>query len=574
MGDTSWPVASWLRGYRRSDLQRDVVAGLTVAVLLVPQGLAYAALAGMPPITGLYAGLVALIVYALFGTSSHLSYGPVAIVGLLTVTGVGPLADGDPLRFAALAGTLAVMVGALHLLLGVLRFGAVVELIAHPVIVGFTAAAGIVIALTQAKDLLRVDIDRSERALDAAVAVGGALGTTHLPTLAIGALAIVLLLAGRRYAPRLPAALVVVVLGIVASLTLGLEAAGVRLVGGIPSGLPRPMLPGFDVTDLVALAPTALVVALLSFAESISIGKAIAGRSRETLDANRELLASGAANVAVGFTGGFPVAGSFSRSFLTFSTRGRTQLAGLVAAVVLALTLTLLTPLLEPLPRTVLAAIVIVTVVGLVDLAEARRIALVDRSDGVVLGITFAATLLLGVELGLATGIVVNLVLYMGRSMRPQVVVLSRLRGTVEFRNSERHAGVAPGEDGLILRIDGPFDFLSARTITTRVRQYVASRPDLDWIVLDCSAMSALDATGLHALHELQLQLRAAGVSLHIATLRGPQRDIIRRAGLAGELLGSVAHECIDDALDAAGVPAEALLRRMAQGESRPADWS
>jgi SulP family sulfate permease len=574
MGDTSWPVASWLRGYERGDLQRDVVAGLTVAVLLVPQGLAYAALAGMPPITGLYAGLVALIVYALLGTSSHLSYGPVAIIGLLTATGVGPLAEGDPLRFAALAGTLAVMVGVLHLLLGVLRFGAVVELIAHPVIVGFTAAAGIVIALTQAKDLLRVDIERSERALEAAVAVGGALGATHLPTLAIGALAIALLLAGRRYAPRLPAALVVVVLGIVASLTLGLDAAGVRLVGEIPSGLPRPMMPGLDVTDLVALVPTALVVALLSFAESISIGKAIAGRSRETLDANRELLASGAANVAVGFTGGFPVAGSFSRSFLTFSTRGRTQLAGLVAAAVLALTLTLLTPLLEPLPRTVLAAIVIVTVVGLVDLAEARRITLVDRSDGVVLGITFTATLLLGVELGLATGIVVNLVLYMGRSMRPEVVVLSRLRGTVEFRNSERHAGVAPAEDGLILRIDGPLDFLSARTITTRVRQHVASRPDLDWIVLDCSAMSALDATGLHALHELQLQLRAAGVSLHIATLRGPQRDIVRRAGLAGDLLESVAHECIDDALDAVGVPADASLRRMEQGESRPADWS
>jgi SulP family sulfate permease len=574
MGARAWPVAAWLRDYERSDLQRDVVAGLTVAVLLVPQGMAYAALAGMPPITGLYAGLVALVIYALFGTSSHLSYGPVAIIGLLTATGVGPLAGGDPVRFAALAGALAVMVGVLHLLLGVLRFGAVVELIAHPVIVGFTGAAGIVIALTQAKDLLGVDIARSERALEAALAVSDAVGTTHLPTFALGSLAIAALLVGRRYVPRFPTALVVVVLGVVASQTLGLDAAGVRTVGEIPSGLPRPMLPGYDVADLVALLPTALVVALLSFAESISIGKAIAGRSRETLDANRELLASGAANVAAGFAGGFPVAGSFSRSFLTFSTRGRTQASGLVAAAVLVLTLTLLTPLLEPLPRAVLAAIVIVTVIGLVDVAEARRITLVDRSDGVVLGITFAATLLVGVELGLATGIVVNLVLYMGRSMRPEVVVLSRLLGTVEFRNSERHTGVAPAEDGLILRIDGALDFLSARAITTRVRQHVASRPELDWIVLDCSAMSSLDATGLHALHELQLQLRAAGVSLQIATLRGPQRDIIRRAGLAGDLLGSVAHESIDDALAALGVPDDALLRRRAPGETSPEDWS
>jgi SulP family sulfate permease len=574
MGRSTWPVASWLRDYERGDLQRDVVAGLTVAVLLVPQGMAYAALAGMPPITGLYAGLVALVIYALFGTSSHLSYGPVAIIGLLTATGVGPLAGGDPVRFAALAGTLAVMVGVLHLALGVLRFGAVVELIAHPVIVGFTGAAGIVIALTQAKDLLGVDIARSERALEAALAVSDAVGTTHLPTFALGVAAIAVLLVGRRYVPRFPTALVVVVLGVVASQTLGLDAAGVRTVGEIPSGLPRPMLPGYDVADLVALLPTALVVALLSFAESISIGKAIAGRSRETLDANRELLASGAANAAAGFAGGFPVAGSFSRSFLTFSTRGRTQASGLVAAAVLVLTLTLLTPLLEPLPRAVLAAIVIVTVIGLVDVAEARRITLVDRSDGVVLGITFAATLLVGVELGLATGIVVNLVLYMGRSMRPEVVVLSRLRGTVEFRNSERHSGVAPEEDGLILRIDGALDFLSARAITTRVRQHVASRPELDWIVLDCSAMSSLDATGLHALHELQLQLRAAGVSLQIATLRGPQRDIIRRAGLAGDLLGSVAHESIDDALAAVGVEPDALLRRREPGETPPQDWS
>lgn len=574
MGAGARPVAPWLDGYGRVELQRDTIAGLTVAVLLVPQGLAYAALAGMPPITGLYAGLVALVVYALLGSSSHLSYGPVAIIGLLTATGVGPLAGGDPVRFAALAGTLALMVGAIHVLLGLLRFGAVVELIAHPVIVGFTGAAGIVIALTQGKDLLGVEIERSERALEALTSLVTALGGTHVTTFAVGATAIVLLLSGRRLAPRFPTALLVVVLGVGATLLLGLDTMGVRSVGTIPSGLPRPTLPGLALSDLVALLPTASVVALLSFAESISIGKAIAGRSRETLDANRELLASGAANAAAGLVGGFPVAGSFSRSFLTFSARGRTQAAGLVAAAVLALTLTLLTPLLEPLPRAVLAAIVIVTVIGLVDIGEARRITRVDRSDGAVLAVTFVATLGLGVELGLAIGIVVNLLLYMGRSMRPDVVVLSRLRGTAEFRNSTRHGGVEPDPDGLILRIDGPLDFLSARTITTRIREHVASRPELDWIVLDCSAMSSLDATGLHALHETQLQLRAAGVALQLATLRGPQRDIVRRAGLAGELLERAASESVDEALEVVGVPADALLRRPAVGETLPDDWS
>jgi sulfate permease, SulP family len=574
MGSGTRPIAPWLDGYGRDELQRDTVAGLTVAVLLVPQGMAYAALAGMPPITGLYAGLVALVVYALLGSSSHLSYGPVAIIGLLTATGVGPLADGDPVRFAALAGTLALMVGAIHVLLGLLRFGAVVELIAHPVIVGFTGAAGIVIALTQAKDLLGIDVERSERAVEAIGAVVAMIGDTHPATFAVGAATVALLLAGRRFAPRFPTALLAVVLGVGATLLLGLDAAGVRSVGEIPAGLPRPTLPGLVSADLVALLPTAIVVALLSFAESISIGKAIAGRSRETLDANRELLASGAANAAAGLAGGFPVAGSFSRSFLTFSARGRTQAAGLVAAAVLALTLTVLTPLLEPLPRAVLAAIVFVTVIGLVDVAEARRIARVDRTDGAVLGITFVATLTLGVELGLATGIVVNLLLYMRRSMRPDVVVLSRLRGTEEFRNCTRHDGVEPDLDGLILRIDGPLDFLSARTITTRVREQVAARPDLDWIVLDCSSMSSLDATGLHALHELQLQLRAAGVRLQLATLRGPQRDIVRRADLAGDLLEQAASESIDEALAAIGVPEDALLRRRGPDETVAQDWS
>jgi len=562
----------WLRGYERAFLPQDLGAGVTVGVLLIPQGMAYASLAGMPPITGLYAALVALVVYGLSGTSSHLSYGPVAIVSLLTAAAVGPLSGGDPVRYALLAGALAVMVGAIHVVLGLLRAGAVVDLIAHPVIVGFTAAAGLVIALTQARDLLGIDIERSERALDAVVLVARGLPRTHPGTLAVGLLAVGLLIWLRRVLPRVPVAIIVVVLSIVATVLLGLDARGVQVVGDIPAGLPALVLPVVPLVDVLLLLPLAAVLALVSFAESISIAKSIAGRTRETVDANRELLASGAANAAAGVFGGFPVAGSFSRSFLTYTARGRTGAAGLVAALLVGLTLTLLTPLLEPLPKAVLAAIVLVTVIGLIDVREARRVARVDRRDGMVLGITFLATLILGIELGLAVGIGANLVAHVVGGMQPDLVVLGRVPGTVEYRNVDRQPGVT-AEDGLILRLDGPLDFLSARTFTTRVRRQVAARPDLRWIVLNCAAMTRLDSTGLHALHELQLQMRAAGIDLRFATMRFAQREVVARADLAGELLEGATYGTIGEALRAIGLDPDHPLCTPAPDEARPEVW-
>jgi len=562
----------WLRGYQRDFLPRDLTAGATVGVLLIPQAMAYAALAGMPPITGLYAALVALVVYGLSGTSSHLSFGPVAIVALLTATAVGPLSDGDPARYALLAGALALMVGAMHLILGLLRAGAVVDLIAHPVIVGFTAAAGLVIALTQARDLLGIDIARSERALEATILVAGGITDAHPATTVVGVLAVALLVMLRRAFPRIPAAIVVAVLGVAATVLLGLEERGVGVVGAIPAGLPVLVVPSVPVADLVVLLPLASVLALVSFAESISIAKSIAGRTRETVDANRELIASGAANAAAGLFGGFPVAGSFGRSFLTYTARGRTAVAGLVAAVLVTLTLTFLTPLLEPLPKAALAAIVLVTVIGLVDVREARRVARVDRRDGSVLAVTFVATLLLGIELGLAVGVGFNLAVHVVGGMQPDLVELGRIPGTIEYRNIARQAGLT-ADDGLILRLDGPLDFLSARTFTTRVRRLVAERPQLQWIVLNCAAMSRLDSTGLHALHELQLQMRAAGIDLRFATMRFAQREVVARADLAGELLEGATFGTIGEALRGIGLPEGHPLCTPPPDEARPEVW-
>jgi sulfate permease, SulP family len=562
----------WLRAYDRADLPRDVSAGVTVGVLLIPQGMAYASLAGMPPITGLYAALAALVVYALLGTSSHLSYGPVALVSLITASSVGPLADGDPVRFALLAGLLALLVGAMHVALGLLRAGAVVDLIAQPVIVGFTAAAGLVIGLTQARDLLGIDIDRSERAVDAVDAIARGIGATQPLTLAVSVVAIALLLSLRRVLTVVPPAIVVVTLGIAVTVLLRLEERGLRVVGDIPAGLPRPALPTSALDDVRVLVPLAAIIALVSFAETISIGKSIAGRTRETLDANRELLASGGANIAAGLLGGFPVAGSFSRSFLMFTSRASTAASGLVAALLVALTLTLLTPLLEPLPRAVLAAIVVVTVLGLVDVREARRVARVDRRDGLVLGITFVATLVLGIEVGLAVGVGVNVVAHVVGGMQPDLVVLGRIPGTLEYRNVARQPGIT-ADDGLVLRLDGPLDFLSARTFASRVRALVAARPEVRWIVLNCAAMTRLDSTGLHTLHDLQEQLRTAGIDLRFATMRWQLREVVTRAGLAGDLLEGVAYGTVVEALRAIGLPLDHPLCNAGAEEPQPEVW-
>lgn len=559
----------WARTYRREWLGRDVVGGLTVAVLLVPQSLAYAALAGLPPIAGLYAALAGLTVYALVGTSSHLSYGPVAIVGLLTATAIAPLADGDPARALALAAALALLVGAIHVALGLVRAGAIVDLISHPVIVGFTAAAGLIIALSQAKDLLGLDVARSERAIDAVLALSGAIGGVHPPTLVVGVGAVLALLLGRRFAPRFPTVIVVAGLAIVASVVLDLAARGIALVEDVPAGLPLPRLPDVSLDDVRGLLGVAVVIALVSFAESLSIGKAIAGRSRETLAADRELVASGIANAASGLAGGLPVAGSFTRSFLTYQARARTQLAGLVAGAVVVLTLVLLTSLLEPLPRAVLAAIVLVTVIGLIDVRGARHILAVDRRDGIVLAVTFLATLAVGVELGLAIGIGANLVVHVATGMRPELVELGRVRGTTHYRNAARTDAITDPR-GAILRLDGPIDFLSAMSIASGFRRVVAERPELGWLVLDARGITGLDTTGLAAIEELDRGLADADVELRVVALRGPQRDLLERAGLWEERFEPRTFGSIHSALRSLGIGEDDAIMARGDDETAP----
>lgn len=562
-------VPPWLRGYRRAWLRADLLAGLTLTVLLVPQAMAYANLAGLPPVTGLAAAVTAITAYAILGSSSHLSVGPFAVVSLLTAAAVAPLAGGDTSRAVALAGLLAVLTGAALVLLVLLRASRLLELLSTPVIVGYTAAAGVIIALTQVGDLTGATLARADRAPALAQGAVTAIGTAHAPTTVLGLGALLALMLLRRYAPRLPGTLLVVATATALVAVAG--GAGIAVVGPVPAGLPRPALAGITLDDVRALLPAAATIAAVTAAGNASIATAVAARSRERLSLPRELAAAGGANLAAGALGGFPVAASFTRTVVVEQAGGRTQLANLVGAAGVLATMLVLTPVLAALPRTILAAIVLAAVVGLVDLATARRIWRIDRLDGLVLAATFAATLGLGVELGLLLGVVGNLGVHVARGMRPALVELGRVPGTRLYRDVDRYPTVrAP--DGVLLRLDGPLDHLSAAAVTERLRRLAVERPELAWLVLDAGGVTGIDATGAEALRTIQQDLADAAVELHLTTLHGAQRDTLARAELWEQLVVGTCHPDIPTALHAVGVADDAPIRTPASDEQPPAE--
>lgn len=527
------PSLRWVPNYSRADLPSDLSAGLTIAVLLVPQGLAYAGLAGMPPITGLYTAIGALVLYAALGTSPHMSPGPTALTALLVASSLQPLAGGDPQRYVLLAGMLAVLVGVVRLGLGLLRAGTFMNLVSQPVLTGFTAAAGVIIILSQAGHLLGVDAPRGDRVIEAVRAIADNAGEVHLLTVVIGVACLTALFAMDLLPDRFPGALVVVTTVAVAVWALDLDQRGLAVVGSVPSGLPFPDLPWVDGGTLQSLLAPAVVIGLVGYVEGVSIARTIAMRERERIDLNQELIGLGAASIGSGLLAGFPNGGSFSRTALNHKAGARTQLAGVVAAGFVALAVALLTPLFSYIPQVALAAIVIYAAVGLFDIDTTLEAVRLRRRDRASLAATFLATLLFGVQAGFLVGAAINLLLYLYRVTRPRIRVLGRVHGTDTFRNVDRWE-VETDETIAILRLDAPLIFLSVESFTDRVNQILANQPDVNGFVLDAAAITEIDATGIHALHSLLEQAEEGGWDLRFATLRGPVRDTIRRAGLWG----------------------------------------
>jgi SulP family sulfate permease len=530
-------MLDWLRQYRRADLPGDVGAGIIVAMMMIPQGMAYALVAGLPPVAGLYASIAPPLLYALFGTSSAQSVGPMAIIALMTASALAPLAAPGSALYGVLAGQLALLSGAVLLACGLLRVGFLANFFSRPVMSGFTLGSSVVIAIGQFATLL-----------------GGPVFAPHWPSAALGIASILVLLLARRHGAGLlrklglaPGAAdigarlapMLLVFGAILLVTaLDLDARGVRVIGAVPSGLPR--------LDLVTsgahwqgLGQPALLIGFMSFLIAMSGAQTLALKRYEKLHTNRELVGLGLANVGSALSGGFPVTGSLSRSAVNFAAGARTQLAGVISAVLLAGALILPTGWLARLPLPVLAATIIVAVLGMLDLGTLRTAWRYDRADALALVATGGGVLLLGVEAGVVLGLVLSLGTMIWRESRPHIAVLGRIAGTEHFRNIERY----PGETEprlLLLRVDAGLFFGNLEAVNGRIEEELAAHPAVRHLVLVLSAVNAIDTSALFGLVELNATLAARGVALHLAEVKGPVLDRLKASSLLPALSGRV----------------------------------
>jgi SulP family sulfate permease len=544
------PILTWGRRYDRSNLRGDLVAGLTVSALLVPQGLAYALLAGLPPQVGLYASIAPVLAYAVFGTSRQLAVGPVAVVSLMTATALSPLYEEDSSGYLAGAALLALLVGAIHLALRFGRLGFVVNFLSHSVLVGFTAASAIIIVASQVKHVLGISIPRTDAFVDTTVEVAKALGDTHGPTLLVGALCVAAILALKRVARRLPGSLAVLLASIAAVHVFDLEARGVRTVGDIPSSLPGFSIPSIDGGAFGQLLTAAVAITLVGFMESIAVGKVYARRHRYEIDANQELVGLGMANVASGLFGGMPVTGGFSRTAVSDAAGTRTPLASIFAALLIIPTVLFLTPVFASLPQAALGATIMVAVLNLVDVAEMRHIAHVKRSDLVGLGVSFGATLLLGIERGMLVAIVASMLVVFARMSKPHSAVLGRIPDTTSYRNVQRFPDAEVYDGIRIVRIDAALSFVNAQHVKRLCLDEAAAITAAPRaLVIDCSGLNDIDATGADVLAEIITELDDSPVTLHLADVKGPVRDVLHRAGIWSRLAGRIhltPHQAVD----------------------------
>jgi len=544
------PILAWLPRYRRADLPGDLTAGLTTAVMLIPQAMAYAMLAGLPPIVGLYAAIAPPIVYALFGSSPKLAVGPVAMDSLLVAAALSSVSLVGAETTVVAAAALAVMVGVIQLSMGALRLGFVVNFLSRPVLSGFTSAAAVVIAASQLGALLGVKLSASTGLHVIVGELWGARAGVHLPTLLVGLVGVMLLVALGRFRGR---ALVVVALAILASELFDLPAHGVASLGDIPPGLPGAALPMLSSATFVALVPAALTIALLSFMEAISSGIAVAEAGHRP-DADRELVALGLSNLATGFMRGYPIAGGLSRTAVNAQAGARTGLAGVFTAAIVVVTLLFLTPLLHGLPKAALAAIIVVAVAGLIDLALPRTLWRLRPRELTTLGVTFAATLTLGITTGLGLGVLLSLVLFVMRTTRPHTAVLGRLPGTTVYRNQERFADAVPVPGLLLVRLDAQLYFANAAFLReTLLRLIEEATTPVRAVVLDASGIHDVDISALTALSEVRRTLADRGLALYLSSVTGPVRDILARSGLQSEFgadkFSFTTHEAVQRAL-------------------------
>ena len=548
------PCLQWLRGYGRRTLGSDLVAAVIVTIMLIPQSLAYALLAGLPLETGLYASILPLMVYALFGTSRTMSVGPVAVVSLMTAAAIEKVAATTALQAVQVAMLLALLSGAFLLGLGLLRAGFLANFLSHPVVAGFITASALIIILSQLKHLLgiRADGDTLPELLHS---IGSSLHDLSWPTLYVGMATLLFLnwargglkslLALTRLSEhaitlisRVAPVLAVVGTSLVAW-KLDLAGDGVALMGLIPSGLPDLQLPSFDLASLRLLVVPALMISIIGYVESISVAKTLAARKRQKIDPDQELIGLGASNLAAGFSGGLPVTGGFSRSVVNFDAGAETPAAGFFAAIGIAVATVWLTDYLIWLPNATLAATIIVAVAPLVDFSILRETWHYAFSDFVAVATTIVVTLLLGVEIGVSCGVGASLILHLYKTSKPHIAEVGEIEGTGHFRNIERHK-VVTHPQLLQLRVDARIYFGNATYIEDVILRNIAARPGIRHVILMCSAVNEIDISALDVLEALNARLRELGIGFHLSEVKGPVMDALKKTRFTEHLNGKV----------------------------------
>lgn len=525
-----FPGLNQILPYNKKNLNGDLTAGIIIAVMLIPQGMAYAMLAGLDPVIGLYAVTIPLFVYALFASSRQLAVGPVAMVSLLVFTGVSTLAEPGTSEYLSYVLLLALMIGIIQLFLGLVKLGFIINFLSHAVISGFTSAAAIVIGLSQAKNLLGIDLARHEFTHQLFIEIGQRIADIHLLTLVIGIGSILILVFSKKMFPRIPAPIVVVVLSILLVYTFRLDQSGVSIVGDVPQGLPELSFPIFRWDSIQLLIPTALTISFVAFMESIAVAKAVAAKEKDKVDPNQELRGLGLANIAASIFSAMPVTGGFSRTAVNYQAGAKTVLASIVSAVLIVITLLFLTGLFYYLPNAVLAAIIIVAVFGLIDFKEAKHLFKVKAIDGYTLLLTFFVTLFIGIEPGIITGIIFSLLVFIWRSAYPHIAIVGYLEQEDVFRNVKRYPEVKTYENTLIMRIDSSIYFANMGFIEDQLHHYTKENSAIKWIIMDMASVSDMDAVALDRLEELMEEYKARDIQFLFANMIGPVRDLVKKA--------------------------------------------
>ncbi len=548
------PILGWGRTYDREMATSDLVAAIIVTIMLIPQSLAYALLAGLPPEMGLYASILPLVAYAIFGTSRALAVGPVAVVSLMTAAAAGNIAANGTPEYIAAAITLAFLSGLFLLALGIFRLGFLANFLSHPVIAGFITASGIIIATNQLKHILGVSAG-GHNLLEIVLSLFEHLGETNVITLVIGVASTAFLfwvrkglkplLLGYGIRPRLadilakagPVGAVAVTTAVAFAFDLGSQ--GVKLVGSVPQGLPPLSVPSFSPDLWVELIGSAVLISIIGFVESVSVAQTLAAKKRQRIAPDQELIGLGAANIAAGISGGYPVTGGFARSVVNFDAGAETPAAGAFTAVGLAIATLVLTPLLSFLPKATLAATIIVAVLSLVDFSILKRTWTYSKADFIAVTATILVTLGLGVELGVSTGVGLSVLIHLYKSSKPHMAVVGQVPGTEHFRNVLRHE-VITDKEILSLRVDESLYFANARFLEDRIYDLVAKRPELKHVILMCPAINAIDMSALESLEAINERLNSSGVTFNLSEVKGPVMDRLRRADFLDHMTGKV----------------------------------